>query len=68
VAAQVQLEPEVRVRAAFHCGDPAAARGLDDYFRDPGRAGPQLTTALEGAWLTLQLKTDLDAVRRALGK
>jgi hypothetical protein len=68
VAAQVQLEPAVTVRAAFHCADEAAARGLEDYFRDPGRAGPQLTTARDGAWLTLQLPTDLDAVRRALGR
>jgi hypothetical protein len=68
VAAQVQLEPEVRVQAAFHCTEEAAARGLDRYFRDPGRAGPQLTTVRDDTWLTLQLKTDLDAVRRALGK
>jgi hypothetical protein len=64
----VLLEPAVTVRAAFHCTDGAAARALDEYFRDPARASPELKTAPDGAWLTLQLPTDLDAVRRALGQ
>jgi hypothetical protein len=67
----VWVEPEgadhVKVKAAFHCKDAAAAEVLDEFLQAPRRAAnPSLKTSREGEWLSVQLSADLSGAGKLL--
>jgi hypothetical protein len=68
-AVQVQLDRPVTVKAAFGCNDADAARALEELVRGPRKErGPELKTARDGPWLTVQLQTDPGALREVLAR
>jgi hypothetical protein len=68
-AAWVQMEKQVVTQAVFRCGEPAAARGLEQWFVGPDPAvNGAVKAACEDVWLTLQYKTDVESVLHFLGR
>jgi hypothetical protein len=63
----VQLDDGAALKASFHCQDAARARALDELFHAPERAKLNLKTAVDGPWVSVQLRTDLAAIQHALG-
>jgi hypothetical protein len=65
LGAWLELEPALRAYAVLQAKDEAGAESLTKLL--PNSADhPNLKTNRQGTWLTLQLTTDLDAVRRGL--
>jgi hypothetical protein len=65
----MQLDQSVTVTGVFHCHDHEAAHALDDFLQTRRRGATlALKSVQDDAWLTVQLRTDLAAVRRALEK
>jgi hypothetical protein len=64
------LQPgrEVTVNAVFRCGDPAAARALEQYVQSRWGKGTNLKAVPDEDWLTLQLRTDAAALAKALAR
>ena len=62
-----QLDPEARVQAALHCTDAMAAKVWRTAMVGPENAEPPagLKAELEGDWLTVQWKGNLDALWQA---
>jgi hypothetical protein len=61
----MELEPDRRFYVVVEAKSGADAEALANLLPKPADY-PQSKTAREGAWLTLQLTTNLDGVRRAL--
>ncbi len=69
VAAWVLPQDQVRVGAVFQSQDAAAARHIEDLFSKPGTtANPNLKVVRDGPWVTLQYRTDLEAVLQAMAR
>jgi hypothetical protein len=62
----VQLDSGVTLKASFHCQDAARARALDELLHAPERARLNLKTAVDGPWVSVQLRTDLAAIQHTL--
>jgi hypothetical protein len=63
----VQFDGGVMVKASLHFQDAARARALDELLHAPERARLNLKTAVDGPWVSVQLRTDLAAIQHALG-
>jgi hypothetical protein len=70
VAVGAQPDPEAKARADIRCTDVASAKALRVALVGPDGAQPPpgVTAFLEGDWLTVQWKGDLDAALKALAK
>jgi hypothetical protein len=67
IAAWVQLQRPVRVGAVFESKDDPAAKKIEAIFRRPGEeANPNPHVVREKEWVTLQYKTDLETVLKAM--
>jgi hypothetical protein len=67
VGAWVQLDDGVAVKVSFHCQDAAKARAVDEVLRAAGRPDFPLKTAVDGPWVSVQLRTDLATIQHVLG-
>jgi hypothetical protein len=66
-AVGMQIGENVTVQGAFDCRDDRHAQALESYFRKLGKTdNPDLKTAIENAWLTLQWRTKLETLLQAL--
>jgi hypothetical protein len=63
----LHLDKALTLKAAIHCKDADAARALDAFFHAPKQgANPSLKTQQDDAWLSLQVRTDLEGLRKSL--
>jgi hypothetical protein len=69
LALWVQAEPQLTVRGVCAAPDEESARLLEERYLVPWqKKGRGLTFARDKQWLTVQWKTDLARLRKALGK
>ncbi len=59
-------DESLAVKGVFACKDEAGARELEKYFRSLHGPDANFTTALDGAWLTLQFHTSCDFLARLM--
>jgi hypothetical protein len=63
----LHLDRAMMLRAAIHCKEAGGARALDSFFQAHRTGGePSLKTQQEDAWLSVQMPTDLDGLRKSL--
>jgi hypothetical protein len=68
-AAWAQFEQGVTIWGTFHCRDDKDTEAVESYFKRLGKAdNPDLKTAVEGGWLTVQWRTQVETVLKALEK
>ncbi len=64
---QIEETGGIRMRGDFHCKDRPAAAALDELFQGPHHAAKVSTkTALDGAWVSLQMQADLATLQEVL--
>jgi hypothetical protein len=65
-AVPVVFSDAVQVSAAFQCRDEAAAKALDRRLEQWGATAPKWRRVEEGSWVTVQTKTDAEAIQDAV--
>ncbi len=68
LAGWAQVQEQVRTGVALHFPDEAAARKREESWQGREEGGQDLKIVRDGSWLTLQYRTRLEAVLRALGQ
>lgn len=63
----VQLGKDVLLKAALDCADETAARAVADYLQHVRVGAAELSETQQGRRVTVELRADVDAIRKASG-